>query len=163
MTTGTGLSWMCRRWRGRGALVLALLTVMPIALASPAHAGWSRAQFWEHSFSGDKLDKDAPGSEADLSHLGRDCYVFWCENNWDNVISSLSTTGGGQLPAWLEIFEDPNFTGHCVLIASYQTLADLHTYTFNLPAGQNWGDRISSFRVSESRPASRCLVWPPGS
>src|SRR3712207_5898831 len=89
-------------------------------LPSAAHAKPNdppRAQFWVHAgFGGDKLDKDAPGSEGNLAQLGRGCYVIACPSDWNDQISTLWTTGGGQPPSWLEIFEDINFSGHCVLI-----------------------------------------------
>ncbi|RSM52229.1 hypothetical protein DMH03_40850 [Amycolatopsis sp. WAC 01376] len=146
--------------------LFAILIASSLIFAAPATAGLTpRAQFWETvGFLGDKLDKDAFGSEPNLRELGRDCVLFHCPGNWDNVISALSTTGGGQETSWLEIFEDPGFGGRCLVISPGQSVGDLRLLRRGLEnTSEDWNDRISSFivyRGTGSRPASRCVGFP---
>ncbi|OLB74046.1 MAG: hypothetical protein AUI14_24655 [Actinobacteria bacterium 13_2_20CM_2_71_6] len=104
--------------RRLAALLLLVSTALAatFVVADPAFAsGTPRAQFWVDSFSGDKLDKDVTSSgaafEPDLSRLGRDCWVFGCFNNWNNVISSIDTTGGGQPGTYVIVWTDANLQG----------------------------------------------------
>jgi hypothetical protein len=146
----------------RVAVLVAMLAATSVAFAAPASADLTpRAQFWETiGFLNDKLDKDAYGSEPNLIELGRDCVLFYCPNDWNDVISALSTTGGGQGTSWLEIFEDPHFGGRCALIAPSQSISDLRAFHRGLENnGDDWNDRISSFIVHRGdggRPVTRC-------
>ena len=133
--------------------------------ADPAFAsGTPRAQFWVDSFSGDKLDKDVTSSgagfETDLSKLGRDCWVFGCSNNWNNVISSIDTTGGGQQGAYVIVWTNANLQGNCLLIPPGKKVADLRHFwarswwtqdVYSVPFGF-WNDNISSFAVYQFYP-----------
>src|SRR3954454_25162702 len=123
------------------AFVAFVFALLPISSAV-ANSLPARAQFWDGvGFSGDKLDKDvenwvpATASRAaqgyvevsDLSRVGHSCFVG-CSGRWDNQIRSLTTTGGGQNPVELIVYDDTNTDlgqGSCLYVHSYMELRDL--------------------------------------
>jgi hypothetical protein len=144
-------------------LLVSTALAATFVVADPAFAsGPPRAQFWVDSFSGDKLDKDVTSSgagfETDLSKLGRDCWVFGCFNNWNNVISSIDTTGGGQPGAYVVVWTDANLQGSCLLIPPGKKVADLRHFwarswwTGDVYSPTFWNDNISSFAVYQFYP-----------
>ncbi|WP_405177742.1 hypothetical protein OG225_26220 [Nocardia sp. NBC_01377] len=119
------------------ACVLAVVATVLVAPATATASGTPRAQFWdEPNFQGHKLDKDVsfdvPGGQqqdvADLSREGLSCW--FCEGNWDNRIVSLSTTGGGQEPVNLIIWNSvgmPRNDGYCVFIPKGVEISNLYS------------------------------------
>jgi hypothetical protein len=62
-------------------------------------------------------------------------------NSFNDKASSLCVPAGWTIT----LYQDPNYTGQSVQIAPSQNWGDLHR---NGPLGQNWGDKVSSVRVS---------------
>jgi len=117
--------------RAAGALIAAAAAVLAFPGAASA-AGTPRAQFWDEPyFQGYKLDKDVSVSNSwgqwttvpDLSKEGLSCW--FCSGNWDNRITSLSTTGGGQSPVDLLAYTETYYRGMCVYIHKNVQLRDL--------------------------------------
>ena len=129
-------------------------------------SGTPRVQFFEaDSFDGTKLDKDVEPSgtaeERDLRTLGRDCRVpplvgpgdpvVGCPATWNNVISSLDTTGGGQQPATLVAWDTGITSGPCLIVPASRQVENLSNITVRKRDGQtksaDWNNRISGFAV----------------
>jgi hypothetical protein len=118
-------------------------------------AGTPRAQFWDSTgYQSWKLDKDVWSQGyaqiPDLSREGLSCW--FCSGNWDNRISSLSTTGGGQSPVNLWVYTEPGYRGTCVYIPANTQISDLRgmivsgfSYAISL------NNDISSFMVYDTR------------
>ncbi|MFE9627621.1 hypothetical protein [Streptomyces sp. NPDC006527] len=146
--------------------VVVALCLTAVVSPSPASAaGTPRAQFWmDEALSGQKLDKDVwsqgYANIPDLTKEGRGCWLWHCDGNWNNVISSLRTDGGGQSPVDLLIFREINYGGTCLYIPKGWTLNRLTL----LPAVNNgyryyisMDNDISSFKISKDT-----LTPPPG-
>ncbi|RZU53296.1 ricin-type beta-trefoil lectin protein [Krasilnikovia cinnamomea] len=138
------------------AALVALVALVAVGLTVPAaSASTPRAQFYTgYSMTGDKLDKDARGEERYLFDTGRQCIPGYCWTFWDDVISSLDTTGGGQEGAWLRIYDLAEFAGACALIPPGVKLFDLRSFTLGRD-GTNWDKQISSIEVFVNRPPDK--------
>ncbi|GGY18403.1 hypothetical protein [Streptomyces djakartensis] len=116
-----------------------------------AAAGTPRAQFWDATgYQSWKLDKDVWSQGyaliPDLSKEGLSCW--FCSGNWDNRISSLSTTGGGQSPVDLFVYTEKGYGGTCVHIPANTQVSDVRDMIVSgigYPISLN--NEISSFMV----------------
>lgn len=133
-------------------------------------AGTARAMFFEQpGFHGLHLTQQAEGSSSSaggisLGELGRHCGVnngaddpvAGCSESWDDVITSVSTTGAGQRAAAVLVSDDPDWSS-CLLIPAYRRIPDLSTIVVRDPEGKerqaNWARRISAVRVSSGEPS----------
>lgn len=113
---------------------------------------------------GDKLDGDAPKTVTNMVELGR-CVPF-CMGNWNDLIQSVDTRGGGQTGAYVRVWIDVHMRGACldIPVGTYiDSLSQVEVLRYSafryLPVGPDvpqratydWSNAISSFQVSRFR------------
>lgn len=151
-------------------LLLPVLLLPALVVGTPGAAfasGTPRSQFWSgFNRTGDKLDKDVTSTGdahiPDLSKEGRGCGWFGCAGNWDNMIRSLDTTGGGQSPTFLIVYPFTLYQGTCIFVPAGRTLNDLRAVAvsgFGRETVLNMDLLISSFEVFTWDPNVRDRCW----
>jgi hypothetical protein len=146
-------------------------------VATSGTSSTPRAQFWtDANYKGDKLDKDVkeieprpsstalpdlyqPASQGNLSKTCRNSLAA-CLTNWDNSITSLQTTGGGQWPASVVVYDTAgpgegdgptSSSPPCLSVPAGRAIPNLGYIVVITPGGaaewQDWSDRISDLSI----------------
>jgi|SRR5215218_3157774 len=109
----------------------------PKLAGTRAHASslGGHVTFFEHTGDGHNLTRNHGQSESNLGAVPLDCTLWWCSGNWDNITSSVETSGAHTV-----LFDEPNFRGRTLEITHEWARVDLIALGFNDTASSVWID-----------------------
>jgi len=88
---------------------------------------------------GDLLTQGPNTYQGNLTLVGRGCFLWFCNGNWNDVISSVRSNGRAVV-----LHRDLNLTGPSIYFGSWVS-ANLTDYV--APDGINWNDQATSLYV----------------
>jgi len=102
--------------------------------------GANQAFFFEHAnYAGTSVEWSVGESVADLTKWNTPT-----GQSWNDRISSMKVGSGVRVLA----YEHKDFGGRCMTFSSSRNYPDLAAHNANLSGAENWGDRITSLKVT---------------